>query len=108
MTASFLYLFICLIAGIALIVLLTTKYKVPPFFALILSAVLVGLSVQMPIGLMINTIKAGFGNILKLLGLVIVLGTTLGVMLEYTGSINGTYFNYYSLSPFKIYLICTF
>ena len=86
MTASFLYLLICLIAAIALIVLLTTKYKVPAFFALILSAFLVGLSVQMPIGLMIVTIKDGFGNILKLLGLVIVLGTTLGVLLEYTGS----------------------
>jgi len=86
MASSFIYLLICLIAGIALIVLLTTKYKVPAFFALVLSGFLVGLSVQMPIGLMIGTIKDGFGNIMKLLGLVIVLGTTLGVMLEYTGS----------------------
>jgi len=86
MTDSFLYLLACLIAGIALIVLLTTKYKVPAFFALLLSGILVGLSVQMPFGLMITTLKDGFGNILKSLGLVIVLGTTLGVVLEYTGS----------------------
>jgi len=86
MTDSFLYLLPCLLAGIALIVLLTTKFKVPAFFALLLSGILVGLSVQMPFGLMIGTLKDGFGNILKLIGLVIVLGTTLGVMLEYTGS----------------------
>jgi GntP family gluconate:H+ symporter len=86
MTAVFLYPLICLISGVALVVLLTTKNKVPAFFALILSAFLVGLSLQMPIGLVIVTIKDGFGNILKLLGLIIVLGTTLGMLLEYTGS----------------------
>ena len=86
MTAVLLYPLICLLTAIALVVLLTTRYKVPAFFALILSAFMVGLSVQMPIGLVTVTIKDGFGNILKLLGIVIVLGTTLGVMLEYTGS----------------------
>jgi gluconate:H+ symporter, GntP family len=86
MTASFLYLFTCLITGIALIVLLTTKYKVPAFFALILSGLLVGLGVHLPLGEVINTLKDGFGSILKSLGLIIILGTTLGVLLEYTGS----------------------
>lgn len=86
MTLSFLYLLTCLIAGIALIVVLTTRYKVPAFFALILSGLLVGLGVQLPFGEVISTLKDGFGNILKSLGLIIVLGTTLGVLLEYTGS----------------------
>jgi GntP family gluconate:H+ symporter len=86
MTDSFLYLLVCLIAGIALIVVLTAKFKVPAFFALLLSGILVGLSVQMQFGLIIGTLKDGFGNILKSLGLIIVLGTTLGVVLEYTGS----------------------
>jgi GntP family gluconate:H+ symporter len=76
----------CLIIGIALIVLLTTKYKVPAFFALILSGLVVGLGVRMPLVEVIGTLKDGFGNILKSLGLIIVLGTTLGVILEYTGS----------------------
>jgi len=86
MTLSFAYLLVCLIVGIILIVLLTTRYKVPAFFALLLSALLVGLSTQQPFVAVISTLKDGFGNILKTLGLVIVLGTTLGVLLEYTGS----------------------
>ncbi len=40
----------------------------------------------MPVDVVITTIKDGFGNIMKSLGLVIVLGTTLGVLLEYTGA----------------------
>jgi GntP family gluconate:H+ symporter len=46
----------------------------------------VGLGVQMPVDVVITTIKDGFGNIMKSLGLIIVLGTTLGVLLEYTGA----------------------
>lgn len=86
MTLSFTYLLVCLAAGIALIVLLTTKYKVPAFFALILSGLLVGLCVRLPLAEVIKTLKDGFGAIIGSLGLLIVLGTTLGVLLEYTGS----------------------
>jgi len=86
MTLSFAYLLVCLIGGIVFIVLLTTRYKVPAFFALLLSALLVGLSTHQPLGAVIGTLKDGFGNILKSLGLIIVLGTTLGIVLEYTGS----------------------
>jgi GntP family gluconate:H+ symporter len=86
MTHSFPYILTFLIAGIALIVLLTTKYKVPAFFALLCACLLVGLGIQLPLSDVISTIKDGFGNILKSLGLIIVLGTALGLLLEYTGS----------------------
>ncbi|MDB4900916.1 MAG: GntP family permease [Mucilaginibacter sp.] len=86
MTHSFPYILTFLIAGIALIVLLTTKYKVPAFFALLCACLLVGLGIQLPLRDVISTIKDGFGNILKSLGLIIVLGTALGLLLEYTGS----------------------
>jgi GntP family gluconate:H+ symporter len=86
MTNSFAYILTFLIAGIALIVVLTTKYKVPAFFALFAACLLVGLGIGLPLGDVIFVIKDGFGNILKSLGLIIVLGTTLGLMLEYTGS----------------------
>jgi GntP family gluconate:H+ symporter len=86
MTHSFPYILTFLIAGIALIVLLTTKYKVPAFFALFSACLLVGLGIQLPLSDVINIIKDGFGNILKSLGLIIVLGTALGLLLEYTGS----------------------
>lgn len=85
-SASLTQVLICLLIGIALIVLLTSKYRVHAFFALILSCFVVGLGVQMPVDVVITTIKDGFGNIMRSLGLIIVLGTTLGVLLEYTGA----------------------
>ncbi len=86
MINSLVYILTLLIAGIALIVILTAKYKVPAFFALFLACLVVGLGIQLPLVEVISVIKDGFGNILKSLGLIIVLGTTLGLLLEYTGS----------------------
>jgi gluconate:H+ symporter, GntP family len=86
MIHSFTYLLAFLVAGIALIVLLTTKYKVPAFFALFSACLLVGLGIGMPLAAVIATIKDGFGSIMKSLALIIVLGTVLGLLLEYTGS----------------------
>ncbi len=86
MAHSFLYVLVCLLTGVALIVLLTAKYRVHPFYALILSSFVVGLSVGLPVTDVISITKDGFGNIMKSLGIIIVLGTTLGVLLEHTGS----------------------
>ncbi len=86
MLPSFLQSLICLVAGITLIVVLTARYKVHAFFALLISCLVVGLGVGLPLDNVIATAKDGFGNIMKSLGLIIVLGTTLGVLLEYTGS----------------------
>jgi len=86
MIHSFPYTITLLVAGIALIVLLTTKYKIPAFFALFFACLLIGLGIGLPLAGVITTVKDGFGNILKSLGLIIVLGTALGVLLEYTGS----------------------
>jgi GntP family gluconate:H+ symporter len=80
------YLLTLLIAGIALIVILTTKYKLPAFFALFLACLVVGIGISLPLSGVISVMKDGFGNIMKSLGLIIVLGTTLGLLLEYTGS----------------------
>ena len=41
-----------------------------------------GLILQMPVDSIISTMKDGFGNIMKSLGFIIVLGTTLGVLLR--------------------------
>ena len=77
---------VSLIAGIGLIILLTTRYRVHAFFALFLACFVVGLGVQMPVGNIISVIKDGFGHIMRSLALIIVLGTALGVVLEDTGS----------------------
>ena len=86
MTHSLAYILTLLIAGIMLIVILSTRYKIPAFFSLFLACMLVGLGAGIPVGDVLGTVKDGFGNILKNLGLIIVLGTALGLLLEYTGS----------------------
>ncbi|MCW3467663.1 GntP family permease [Chitinophaga nivalis] len=85
MTTAFLQLLVSLAAGIGIIILLTAKYRIPAFFALFLACFLVGWGVQLPVPAIISAMKDGFGNILKSLGFIIVLGTLLGVILEYTG-----------------------
>lgn len=74
-----------LAAGIVLIVLLTTRYKTHAFFALLLACLVVGLAIQLPMPNLVATTKSGFGNIMGALGLIIILGTALGVVLEHTG-----------------------
>jgi GntP family gluconate:H+ symporter len=83
---NFLQSLICLLAGITLLIVLTTRWKVHAFFALLISCLVVGLGAGLPLDNVISTAKDGFGNIMRSLGFIIVLGTTLGIVLEYTGS----------------------
>ncbi|WP_143309057.1 GntP family permease [Chitinophaga vietnamensis] len=77
---------IALLAGITLIVLLTARFRVHAFFALLLAAILTGMLLGLTFAEILTVIKSGFGNIMGALGLLIVLGTTLGLILEHTGS----------------------
>jgi GntP family gluconate:H+ symporter len=86
MAASFAQVMIFLVTGIGIIVLLTAFFRIHAFFALLIACFVVGLGVQMPVATIINVTKQGFGNIMQSLGFIIVLGTTLGVVLEHTGS----------------------
>lgn len=86
MTASFAQVMVLLATGIAIIVLLTAIFRIHAFFALLIACFVVGLGMQMPVATIINVTKQGFGNIMQSLGFIIVLGTTLGVVLEHTGS----------------------
>jgi gluconate:H+ symporter, GntP family len=72
--------------GIALIVFLTARLRIHAFFALVLACFVVGLGAGISIPEILQAIKDGFGNIMKSLALIIVLGTTLGIVLEHTGS----------------------
>ena len=76
---------VLLLSGIALIVYLTTRLKVHPFFALSLVSVLLGVGAQLPATEVLSVMKDGFGQVMKSLGFIIVLGTALGIMLERTG-----------------------
>ncbi len=75
-----------LLTGIAVIMWLTIQYKLHPFFALLIACFVTGLSVQLSIEEILKLIKNGLGDILSKLSLIIVLGTTIGILLEKNGS----------------------
>ena len=75
-----------LIIGTGLIFLLSIKYRIPAFYSLMVASLIVGFGLHIPAALIINDMKDGFGNIVKSLGFIIVLGTALGILLAHTGS----------------------
>ncbi len=79
-------LILILLVVIAFIVLATTKFKVHRFLALLLAAFLGAFAYGLPGDSIPKTITTGFGGILGYIGLVIVLGTIIGVILEKSGA----------------------
>ncbi|TNF09268.1 MAG: GntP family permease, partial [Pseudomonadales bacterium] len=79
-------LVLILVALIAFIVLSTTRLKLHPFLALLAAALIAGFAYQLPGNEIIKTMTAGFGGILGYIGIVIVLGTIIGVILERSGA----------------------
>ena len=79
-------LVLILVARIAFIVLSTTRLKLHPFLALLAAAFIAGFAYQLPSAEIVKTITGGFGSILGYIGIVIVLGTVIGVILERSGA----------------------
>jgi gluconate:H+ symporter, GntP family len=77
---------VILFAGIFAIILLTGRLKFHPFFALVLVSLIIGLLSGFGFIEVIGTMKEGFGHIMRSLGFIIILGTTLGLLLERSGS----------------------
>lgn len=80
------HLLIALLGSIAVIIVLTARYKLHAFYALLIACFVVGMGVGMPMEAIVEHAKAGFGHVMKSLALIIVLGTALGVLLEKSGS----------------------
>ena len=78
-------LLLCILLSIAVIVILSGKYKVHPFIALIGVSMLLGIIVGMPLQDVLSAVSGGFGNIMAYIGLIVVLGSIIGVYLEKSG-----------------------
>lgn len=78
-------LFLLLVA-VAIIILLTGKYKVNAFLVLIGIAFAYGLAIGIPGLDVVKLVKGGFGGTLTNIGIVIVAGTIMGTILEKTGA----------------------
>jgi len=84
--ASGFMLLVIFVVAIAFIILMTAKVQMNAFYVLIITTLAVGLASGLPMQKIVNTIKEGFGNTLGYIGIVIICGTTIGVILERSGA----------------------
>lgn len=77
---------ICIVLAIALLVLLTVKVKLHPFFSLTLSALFFGVIIGKSIPDVISAFSDGLGSTIAGIGIVIALGTVMGALLEKSGA----------------------
>ncbi|MBQ3645302.1 MAG: GntP family permease [Synergistaceae bacterium] len=79
-------LVVILVVAIILMVFLISKCKFHPFVALFAVALAMGLAVGMAPAKVLDTILNGFGGTCRGIGIVILLGTIIGAMLEKSGA----------------------
>ena len=79
-------LLVILFISFLFIIIMTTKFKVHPFFVLLLAAFGVGVSAGLPVTDVISNITTGFGKTLGSIGIIIICGTTIGVLMERSGA----------------------
>ncbi len=77
--------FLLLIVSVALLILLTVKWNVHPFLALLGAALFFALLSGMSLNLIMESINNGFGGTMGKIGIVIVLGVIIGAFLEHSG-----------------------
>ncbi len=79
-------LLLIILLGVVLIVVGASVFKVHPFIMLVIASLLVGIIVGIPAIKVVGYINDGFGNIIGGIGIVIILGSILGVILEKSGA----------------------
>ncbi len=75
-----------LLVAVGFVIWSTAHKKLNPFFALALAALGVGLLSGIGLNEVVGQMKAGFGHTMEKVGVLIILGTTLGILLEKTGA----------------------
>ena len=86
LVSPFLSVILALSAGILLIIVLSTRYKMHPFFSLSLSCLVTGWIGGLDTTSILTAMKEGFGKIMSSLGYIIAVGTALGMVLQSNGA----------------------
>lgn len=79
------YIIACIVIAIALLVFLTIKVKLHPFFALTASAIAFGLLIGHNINDIMTAYAEGLGGTISGIGVVIAIGTVMGALMEKSG-----------------------
>ncbi|WP_103867565.1 GntP family permease [Aquimarina sp. I32.4] len=78
-------LLIVIFLAIVFIVVASSLWKLHPFVALLLATIMVGLTVGMPLQTIILSINKGFGGLMGYIGLIVIMGSVIGAILEKSG-----------------------
>ena len=76
---------IALLLALAFIVLGIVRWKIHPFFVLLLSAIAYGFITGMGVEQIVSAVNDGFGSIMGKIGLIIFFGVAIGTILEKSG-----------------------
>ncbi|KAF1023722.1 MAG: High-affinity gluconate transporter [Paracidovorax wautersii] len=79
------FLLLDALVAIVLLILLITRWRFHPFVALMLAAGFLGLTSGMPVDKVMAAFQKGFGDTLGFVGIVLGLGTMLGMMMAESG-----------------------
>ena len=82
---SFAFILTAVLLSIVLIVLLSSVFRYNTFLSMLIVSILLGITI-LPMKEVVPTITTGFGNTMKSIGIIIILGTMIGVLLEKTGA----------------------
>lgn len=83
---STVYILTVFLVVIVLMILAISKFNVHASMAILISAIVLGIALQTPIGEIEGIINEGFANTIRSVGLVVFLGSVLGIVLERTGA----------------------
>lgn len=78
-------LLLATLGGIALLLLLITRFKINAFISLLMASIFVGLTAGMPAASIIESIQNGMGGTLGFVATVVGLGAIFGQILEHSG-----------------------
>ncbi|MCU0380651.1 MAG: GntP family permease [Chitinophagaceae bacterium] len=73
-------------ASVALVVIATVRWKVHPFLSLLAASILAGLMLGIPMADIIAMMGKGFGEMAAGIGIIIALGSMIGIYLEESGA----------------------
>jgi GntP family gluconate:H+ symporter len=82
---SFVFILSCVLISIILIVLLTSAFKYNTFVSMLIVSLVLAIIV-LPVNNVLPAITQGFGDTMKSIGIIIILGTMIGVILDKTGA----------------------
>jgi GntP family gluconate:H+ symporter len=75
-------LMVCFVVAVLILLISIIKFKLNPFIALLLTSIITGFLVRMPINEISTTISSGFGSTMASIGIVIGLGVIFGNILS--------------------------